>query len=106
MSCRQVMADVCNGLGFGGFSRIHAVKHKLSVNIVRVIMTLGALLLGLGSLICGIGTCTAASFMAMSLSGGAAIALGLILLMLAACWGHAVFSSYSKKTLVQEEVRS
>ncbi|WP_375793511.1 hypothetical protein O1W69_05305 [Chlamydia sp. 12-01] len=97
MSCKQVVMDIRDGLGFGGFNKIHHVGHKLPVNIVRVIMTLTALLLGFGALICGIGTCTAASFTAMSLSGGAAIALGLILLILAAYWSYGVFASYQNR---------
>ncbi|QVE49145.1 hypothetical protein SBV42_05230 [Chlamydia crocodili] len=97
MSCKQVMSDIRDGLGFNGFSSRHLVKQKLSVNITRVIMTLVTLLLGFGALICGIGTCTSASFMAMSLAGGAAIALGLVMLMLACYWSYGVFASFQAR---------
>lgn len=91
------MSDIREGLGCSGFSSKYLVKPQLSVNIVRVIMTLVTLLLGFGALICGIGTCTAASFTAMSLAGGAAIVLGFVMLMLALYWSYGVFASFQAR---------
>ncbi|WP_366223883.1 hypothetical protein [Chlamydia buteonis] len=97
MSCKQVVLDIRDGLGFSGFTSARLVQNKLSVNLTRLIMTLVALLLGLGALICGIGTCTAAAFTVMSLAGVASIVLGLVLLMLASYWGYGAISSYRHK---------
>ncbi|SYX09089.1 hypothetical protein C834K_0639 [Chlamydia poikilotherma] len=106
MSCKQVMSEMRDGLGCSGFSSKYLVKQKLSVNITRVIMTLVALFLGFGALICGIGTCTAGSFMAMSLAGGAAIALGIVLLMLACYWSYGVFASFrARKAPLTETIQ-
>ncbi|CAG9045814.1 hypothetical protein NVRI1_00144 [Chlamydia abortus] len=99
MSCKQVVLDIRDGLGLSGFTSAHLVQNKLSVNLTRLVMTLVAVLLGLGALICGIGTCTAAAFTVMSLAGGASIALGLVLLMLASYWGYGAMSSYRHRTV-------
>ncbi|AFS21324.1 hypothetical protein [Chlamydia psittaci] len=98
MSCQQLVSDMRDGLGFSGFTSAHLVQNKLSVNVTRLVMTLVAMLLGLGALICGIGTCTAAALTVISLAGGASIALGLVLLMLASYWGYGAISSYRNRS--------
>ncbi|WP_348662686.1 hypothetical protein [Chlamydia vaughanii] len=101
MSCGRVMSEIRDGLGCSGFTKRHLVSEKISVNVTRVITVLLALVLGLGALICGIGVCTAATFLAMSLAGGASILLAIILLALASFWSYGLFASCHGKKIQQ-----